>query len=515
MIRVQESLLFQEGIWELFQLEPLDVEEGRAYPFRKVVEFCSFWFEADSVSLFLRMEDCNTFVLAAQAGEGSVLPESASFVSGTGIAGKVAEARKPLLLEGCKDHENPIRGSAMVVPLLTVQNECVGVINLSRSEKRLGFSKEDLKKVIAISRHLALVVSNARLVSALHAAKEQYRAAASKSSALVEALQAGIVVVDSLQIIIEANPRALRMLRRLPESFIGETWESALQRFTPKTREAMNRCYEDAISGQSPSTIGSTIFGEHFRVSAIRGSQNRITFIFQDITEQIEREREYERTQRLAEIGQMSAAIAHEFRNPLTSISGAAQLIKGSTELSEIQQWADVVLQESADLNQLCNDFLDFAKPLALKLRVMDANELVRKVVLCFSKQCPEGITLRVVPSPKHPKIEVDRFRLAQAIRNLMENGIQAMPNGGVLRVGVGTRNQWVLIAVSDQGIGIPHENLNRIFTPFFTTKADGTGLGLANVRRVIEAHGGCVEVVSKPGVGTRFLLKLPSRESE
>ncbi|HWP30227.1 MAG TPA: ATP-binding protein [Fimbriimonadales bacterium] len=515
MNRVQKSLLFKEEIWELFQLEPFDSTNDQPYSLRKVVEFCSRWFEADSVSLFLRIDGCDTFVLSAQAGEHSALPETATFVLGAGIAGKAAEESKPLLFDGSQDSEFLIKGSAIVVPLLTMQNECIGVINMSRNENHSPFSKEDLKKVIALSRYLALAISNARLVAALHAAKEQYRAVANKSSTLIEALHAGIIVIDSLQIVIEANSRALHMLRRTPESFIGEIWENVLQRFTSDTREAINHCYEEALSGRSTSTTGSTIFGEHFRVSAIPGSQNRVTFVFQDITEQIEREREFERAQRFVEIGQMSAAIAHEFRNPLTSISGAAQLIKASADLSEIRQWADVILHESADLNHLCDDFLDFAKPLALKLRAIDVNELMQNIVSYFSKECPEGITLRFVPSPKSPHVLADRLRFTHAIRNLLQNGIQAMPNGGRLRVGVGVRDDWVLITVSDQGIGIPYENMNRIFIPFFTTKADGTGLGLANVRRVIEAHGGRVEVVSKPGVGTRFLLKLPTRKSE
>lgn len=515
MNKVQKSLLFKEEIWELFQLEPFDSANNQPYSLRKVVEFCSRWFEADSVSLFLRIEGCDTFVLSAQAGEHTALPETASFVSGAGIAGKAAEERKPLLFNGSEDNEFPIKGSAIVVPLLTMQNECIGVINMSRYENRSSFSREDLKKVIALSRYLALAISNARLVAALHAAKEQYRAAASKSSNLIEALHAGIIVIDSLQIVIEANSRALHMLRRIPESFIGETWENVLRRFTSDTRESMNRCYEAALSGKSTSTKGSTIFGEHYRVNAVPGSQNRVTFVFQDITEQIEREREFERTQRFVEIGQMSAAIAHEFRNPLTSISGAAQLIKSSAELSEIRQWAEVILHESADLNHLCDDFLDFAKPLALKLRACEVNELVRNVVSSFAKDCPEGITVKFVPSPKSAYILADRFRFIHAIRNLLQNGVQAMPKGGCLRIGVGTKDDWVWITVSDQGIGIPDEHLDRVFIPFFTTKADGTGLGLANVRRVIEAHGGRVEVVSKPGVGTRFLLKLPSRKGE
>jgi signal transduction histidine kinase len=212
----------------------------------------------------------------------------------------------------------------------------------------------------------------------------------------------------------------------------------------------------------------------------------------EDISEAEGMQAELARTQRLAEIGQMTAAIAHDIRNPLTTLIGAGRMIQRDPEMGP--ELGKMVEDEANRLNELCNEFLAFAKPLQIRLEPIDLANLGSRVVTShLSDAAKEGVKLTIEAAPNLPTIQADQGRIEQVLHNLVLNAIQACENGGEVRLVITTDG----FRVEDTGKGIDEDAMKRLFTPFFTTRARGTGLGLCNVKRIIDAQGGRIEVHS------------------
>lgn len=499
------------------QLLPLFSIQGSLEDYLvRVTEFCRTTFKADGVSLFLRIDGTDTFVLAAQSGPRAQLPWTASVTVDKGIAGMSASDGAPIILNGTADwSSHPAKetiGSSMVVPLITLQAESVGILNISRSTGAQGYNESDLEGAEAIARHLALAVDNASLVARHKADADRYAALAEQNRRVLDSLPSGVVALDRARRVVQANASALRLLHQ-PLNHPATDWETLAKNLSPEGKAAIDRCLAAAASGNESRVSIEEPDSRHLQVRASQGAAFGITLIIDDITHDIEIERELQRTRTLAEIGQMTSAIAHEIRNPLTSISGAAQMVLDERTLDGAKGWAKVVQQEALQLNDLCDEFLDFAKGVVLNPGETSVDAVVTELLMQMDSQLIDsGTRVSFEPGDQVPVILADKAKLSQAIRNLILNGAEAMVGGGELRIRTEARKNCVLIRVEDHGIGIPEENMARLFTPFFTTKSRGTGLGLCNVRRVIEAHGGSVEVTSRVGVGTEFTLFLPMR---
>ena len=213
--------------------------------------------------------------------------------------------------------------------------------------------------------------------------------------------------------------------------------------------------------------------------------------------------REYDRLKRLAEVGQMTAAIAHEIRNPLTGILGAAKMIQEAPELTE--EMANIIELETMKLNLLCDEFLDFARPIRLEPEDEDLGEVVRTTTSLLETAFEEASVGLLVTAVNLRK-SVDRRRIEQVLRNLVLNALQATPKGGTVWVDV---FDWGF-SVRDTGAGMSEEQQANLFSPFFTTKSNGTGLGLSIVKKIVQAHGGHISVTSALGSGTTFEVHLP-----
>ncbi|MEK7284216.1 MAG: ATP-binding protein, partial [Acidobacteriota bacterium] len=231
----------------------------------------------------------------------------------------------------------------------------------------------------------------------------------------------------------------------------------------------------------------------------------------------------------LAVLGEMSAGIAHEFRNALATIHGLARLIvkangNGGREASTQREHAEIILREVEGVERVVTDFLRYARPVTLNLTEGDLQDLVDNLAReARAEAAPAGVAIEVRGT--FPRIVADEALVRQAIRNLLLNAIEAFPPSGPQasaraasrRIIVHGEPQTdpqggVRLVVEDNGLGIAKENLPRIFTPFFTTKERGTGLGLALVQKTAVVHDGQVEVLSDPGRGTAFALILPAR---
>ncbi len=227
---------------------------------------------------------------------------------------------------------------------------------------------------------------------------------------------------------------------------------------------------------------------------------------------------------RLAALGTMAAGLAHEIRNPLAGIKGAAQYLQAGREGPDAEM-VRIIVDEVDRLNQVVSQFLDYARPLQVNIEEIDIATLIGNVVLFIHAQgLPPEVTLREEHALVWPALPVDSVKLRQVLLNLCQNALQAMKAGGTLtlhtRVGrlrdpKARHAPAIEIAVEDTGSGIAPENLDKLFVPFFTTRHDGTGLGLAISRRIVQAHGGELDVSSVVGRGTIFTVRIPIQRPE
>jgi two-component system sensor histidine kinase HydH len=217
-------------------------------------------------------------------------------------------------------------------------------------------------------------------------------------------------------------------------------------------------------------------------------------------------------------MGGLAAGVAHEVRNPLSSIKALATFFAGQFEDgSETNQAAKVMVQEVDRLNRVITELLEFSRPTDLKRQSSDIGLLIsRSIQLVQQDLANKNIDFKVHTENDPCAVLVDPDRLNQCLLNLYLNAIQAMESGGTLTVKCTVdETDNVIILVSDTGRGIPSEHLKKIFDPYFTTKNKGTGLGLAIVHKIIEAHGGHIEVDSTIDEGTSFLIRIPCEQEQ
>jgi signal transduction histidine kinase len=223
---------------------------------------------------------------------------------------------------------------------------------------------------------------------------------------------------------------------------------------------------------------------------------------------------------RLAALGEMAAGLAHEIRNPLGAIKGSAQCLDPSKLGGEDREFLEVIVEEVNRLNGVVTQFLDYSRPLKQSFGPTDINEVVTRTLKLIQNDIPEQITLTMELSDPLPKVSADAEQLKQVLINVVQNAVQAMSGKGTisLRTVAPERfhdfragSEWVELQVTDTGPGIPSDQQQNIFIPFYTTKQKGTGLGLAISQRLVKSHGGTISVHSRVNEGTTFTIRLPA----
>jgi len=248
----------------------------------------------------------------------------------------------------------------------------------------------------------------------------------------------------------------------------------------------------------------------------VNGKTLGVIGVFRSVEEIKQIEKSAIRAKNLESLGALSAGMAHELRNPLTSIKGYAQYIKLELgESSVLNEDISIVIDEVDRLNTIIDRFLDFARPKELNLELSNINEVLKLVVKLISKEMlPANIDI-VMDILNVPDIPFDFEQIEQVILNIAMNAIAAMPDGGILTIhSVFLKASNIIeITLQDTGVGISDSDLDKIFEPFFTTKNKGTGLGLAICSIIVENHKGVIEVLSTKGVGTKFTIRLPGTQ--
>ncbi|HEX7550308.1 MAG TPA: ATP-binding protein, partial [Candidatus Methylomirabilis sp.] len=239
----------------------------------------------------------------------------------------------------------------------------------------------------------------------------------------------------------------------------------------------------------------------------------------------LEKETQLRRADRLSALGQLSAGLAHEIRNPLGAIKGAVEILEEDYPAGHPKaEFYAIILKEVKRLNDVVTNFLNFARPVALHFAPVDVLEVLTGLEGLISGQA-RAYRVQIFTSfhVGPARVMADEALLKQAFLNIALNALEAMPDGGDLAISTRLadpataeildsepRQEWVEAVFDDTGCGILEEHLGRVFDPFFTTKKDGTGLGLAITYRIIENHRGIIRVMSQPGKGTTFVITLP-----
>ncbi len=367
---------------------------------------------------------------------------------------------------------------------------------------------------------VALLVSYlAESLSAAHSRLEEEQQRASQFAALtdhvVRSMGAGIAALDRDGRVLHLNPAGARILAVLdPEAAIG----LAVEEVMPLEDLRWDRLCELAAVrtlARLETQLSGTLVRLGMSIGPLDDDHGRpVGFVvnFQDLSE-MESEAEARRMkERMAAVGEMSARMAHEIKNPLASISGSAQVLasmggSGSTG----GRLLDIIVDESRRLSAILDHFLDYARPRQSTQQTCDLSSILRDGVDLLRRSAEVGpkhhIELRV---PERLPVLGDPNRLRQVFWNLARNALQAMPDGGDLTVTAKRRGNAALTEWIDTGCGMPEEIRRRAFEPFVTTQPGGTGLGLAIVYTVVDEHGGSVEIDSTPGGGTTITVELP-----
>jgi len=227
---------------------------------------------------------------------------------------------------------------------------------------------------------------------------------------------------------------------------------------------------------------------------------------------------------RLAALGEMAAGLAHEIRNPLGAIKGAAQFLEPSGIDAEDREFLEVIVEEVDRLNGVVTQFLDYARPIKANVQPIDVNDTVERTLLLLRTATPPTIHLECQLDENMPRAASDAEALKQVLFNLVQNAVQAMDGGGTITITTSAPGdetsgfhltsrgaEYVELRIRNDGPPIPDEQREHIFVPFYTTKEKGTGLGLAISQRIIRSHGGTITLQSRPGEETEFLIRLPA----
>jgi len=246
----------------------------------------------------------------------------------------------------------------------------------------------------------------------------------------------------------------------------------------------------------------------------IERTTKRLTEVYRELQENFE---QMKRAERLFAVGQLAAGLAHELRNPLASVAGAAGILRRNANLDDrYEECLDIIQKESQRLNRLLTEFLDFARPRSPNFQSVELEPLLDGVIQLASHGVGRApIHLRKELAASLPPVEGDPELLKQVLLNLVMNAIQAMPEGGEVAVSASSDPDRVLIRVKDQGCGVAQSIRDKIFDPFFTTKDHGTGLGLAVAHQIIEQHGGVLKAEANADRGMLFTAQLPLRREE
>ncbi len=333
-------------------------------------------------------------------------------------------------------------------------------------------------------------------------------------------MSSGILVVDSEGTVVTMNPAAEQILGVDKKDVLLHDLDESLGDKVPElTRELVDALNEERSKYRYEVTLATgnrrTPLGTS--ISLLRdtgGAKRGAVSVFQDLTEVQEMRERVRKADRLAAVGELSAGIAHELRNPLASINGSIEMLAGELELTgENRGLMQLIMRESDRLERIIADFLEFARLRPPRKRTIQISTCLTEVLVLLKNNTEKsaGIDISVEDHTSEVFVGADDEQLRQVLTSIAVNACEAMPDGGNLRIVTEQEEPgWLRISFRDDGPGINDEDVASLFEPFFTTKDGGTGLGLAIANRIILAHGGTIEFRNCKNGGSEFVIVLP-----
>jgi two-component system sensor histidine kinase HydH len=387
--------------------------------------------------------------------------------------------------------------------------------NMAAIEKA---DSEDTRNTIIITLILLLIGSSAIISLFLAQAYRLTRTSLSRitifSEALVKNMPIGLIALDDQGKIVTCNEKAKAVLEvsrsdaldREALTILPDPLKKILAEL-PARGGFLERDIR-LISAEGKEHIWETIA----TVLMDEGIPTGRILLIRDVTEIRQMENEVNRSRHLSSIGSLAAGIAHEIRNPLSSIKGFAVYFKEKLSGNkEDEQTADIMIAETERLNRVISQLIEFARPLELKKEKIQFVELVQHTIKLIAADAQKNkISVKIDAAIEMPAVEVDLDKIKQVLLNIFLNSLAALKESGNLTIELSPGKDNLTVIISDDGAGIEKADLPRIYDPYFTSKPAGTGLGLAVVQKIMEAHGGRINVESSAGKGTKVFLYFP-----
>ncbi|MGX4583552.1 ATP-binding protein [Paenibacillus chitinolyticus] len=346
-----------------------------------------------------------------------------------------------------------------------------------------------------------------------------YPSSNSKYENVLQHMDSGIALFDQEGFLSFANVKLGQFLGLPRKSMIGRTFYELvrLRKLSRGMRKLLIKLHREMFVYRLPFQEVLDEKGQHFLVTAKYDEEldGDILISVKDVTDFKRIEQSVYYNDKLAMLGKIAASIAHEIRNPLTSIRGFIQLLQPELLRLGKQDYADIILSEIDRANDIIFEFLNSSKPTAPVKQKIQIASLIKEVVLLFeSEALLKGCDIQLSESDPNLYVWVDVKQIKQVLLNIVKNAIEVMSDGqkehGLIRIRTIKVDHQVWIYIEDNGRGMDQKTLSKLFDPFFTTKEDGTGLGLSVCYRIIKNHGGVIHVESEVGEGTSFRIQLP-----
>ncbi len=411
------------------------------------------------------------------------------------------------------------RVSTITVPL-KINREVLGVIEGDRVDQEMVLNRNDIKLLTVFANQASIILENARLY-------DQLLTERNIAENILEGVPNGILAIDENRKIRSINRKAEEILKVKRRRVLGKpicgTVKNKIAMLLNDTLESSKaEQYAEIVSESEDGTpriygVNSAILNGH------TGHAVGAVMTIQDLTEIKQTEAMLRRVDNLSSLGQMSANIAHEIRNPLASINFNVQMLsKKLMNDSDLQRRLSNTMEGIDRIKMIIKRTLDLSKKINPFMKYGQLNDVLEDAISLITQQLNmRKIVVKKDLEASLPDIRFDQFQIRNVLVNLLLNAIEAMPKSGIITIKSRIEDnfklqntQWLLLTIKDNGVGIHHENLKRIFDPFFTTKPDGTGLGLSIAHKILQHHNALIDVRSRENRGTSFFLRFPLNEA-
>ena len=473
---------------------------------------------ADSLRIFALDTEMRTFLR-----KGVKAP-----IEGTS-AGWVVRQNKPWISRDLEQTEFPLdrklltEGIRSTISIPLFHDRMLGVFNFDSTVPGK-YSERDLALLLPVAKHIAIALENALLFEEISREKKEWERT-------FDAITDMVWIEDGRQRVIRANRALLARTGFTGTEIVSKVCGELLDRIGIVFDDCC-LCHQ-TIENRRPTSLelkghGGSIFS--FWAYPLIDDEGRLYAIvhyLKDVTAQKRIEHQLLRSDKLASLGTLVAGIAHEINNPLGIIAGYAEglldrakdpVLARAEAFGDFPEYLQTIHSEIFRCKTILKSLLDFARPSAGTFRSIDINEVIKEVLLLLQHRTARlQHTLTLELNRDLPRLHADAGNLRQLLMNLLLNAIYFTSEGGTIRIATGMdESGGIRLTVSDTGAGIAPDRMGKVFDPFFTTKpvGEGTGLGLTICHRIVEEHGGTIDVESEPGRGTTFIIRLPAMTS-